>query len=124
MNKYNATKTTIKGIKFDSKIESQAYLFLLSKGIKFDLQPKIVLQDKFKGKQGNVRAITYIPDFVIYSDFGDGIIEKHYIDIKGVETAVFKLKRILFFTKLENEKYSYFYTIKTIKELENLLKKL
>jgi len=118
--KYNNTKTIVKGIKFDSILESQAYLLLTSKGLNFDLQPKIVLQEKFKGKQGNVRAITYIPDFVVYFQAIDGVVEKHYIDIKGMETAVFKLKRILFFKHLENEKYSYFYTVKTISELNKL----
>ena len=125
-NKYNATKTTIRGIKFDSKLESQAYLLLEHSKLDFDLQPKIVIQEKFKTKfSENVGAITYTPDFVIYSS-PDGITEKHYLDIKGMETTVFKLKAKMFKKKLEekSQQCNYFYTIKTLGELELLIKNL
>lgn len=124
-SKYGAIKTFTQGIKFDSKLESDGYLLLKSSKLEFDLQPKIVLQEKFKSKEGkNIGAITYTPDFVVYWTAEDQLAEKHYIDIKGMETTVFKLKKKLFLKKLENEKYSYFYTIKTPKELELLIKKI
>ena len=43
-NKYNATKTTIRGIKFDSKLESQAYLLLENFKLDFDLNFQKMLE--------------------------------------------------------------------------------
>ncbi len=82
-NKYNNIKTYIDGIKFDSKKEAVRYqdLKLMEKGkIITDLQ----LQYKFKFPPG----FAYIADF-LYKENGQWIAE----DVKGVQTAVFRLKK-------------------------------
>ena len=100
-NKYNAIKTIIDGIKFDSKKEAGRYLELkelqkLEKIIIIELQPKFLLQDGFKHNGKAIRAINYIADFS-YHDISSGklIIE----DVKGIQTDVFKLKHKLFLFK-------------------------
>lgn len=96
-NKYYAEKTTVDGIKFDSKREAQRYIFLKAREqngriTNLQLQPKFELQPKFKDKTGKThRAIHYIADFQYVED-GKTIIE----DAKGVKTAVFRLKMKLF----------------------------
>lgn len=97
MSKYNARKTTIDGIQFDSKAEGQYYLHLKEKQqrgeiLAFKLQPKFVLQESFKKDGKTYRAIEYTADFeVIHSDETIEII-----DVKGFETLDFKIKRKLF----------------------------
>lgn len=97
-NKYNNKKVKVDGIKFDSKHESEFYLHLkeLKKQGKvkdFELQPQFELQPKFTNVLGeNIRAITYKADFLVY--YPDG--RKEVIDVKGFETADFKLKKKLF----------------------------
>lgn len=97
-HKYGAQKTVVDGITFDSKREAQRYqeLLLLEQSHKIShllLQPKYTLQEAFTDKQGNKHgAITYKADFAYYDDLGFRIVE----DVKGVETAVFKLKKKLF----------------------------
>jgi hypothetical protein len=100
MSKYGARKTTIDGIKFDSKMESDYYLYL--KQMKeegqikdFSLQPKFLLQDKFEKHGKKFRAIYYISDFHVIYNNGSEVI----IDIKGKQTADFKIKKKLY-TKL------------------------
>lgn len=78
----------IDNIKFDSKVESDYYLYLLEQWIEHELQPKYILQESFKDYEGNnVRAIHYIADFA-YWDI--------VVDIKGMPTSDAKLKRKLF----------------------------
>lgn len=96
-NKYNNIKTTVDGIKFDSKKEADYYcqLKILKRAgeIKdFGLQPRYELQPTFKKNGTTHRAITYVADFVIVNN--DGTTE--IIDVKGVETQVFKIKKKLF----------------------------
>lgn len=96
-SKYNNEKTVVDGIKFDSKKEAEYYiqLKLLKKAgeIKdIGLQPKFELQPGFKKNGVTYRPITYIADFVITNN--DGTTE--IVDIKGVETQVFKIKKKLF----------------------------
>ena len=95
-NKYNNIKTIINGIKFDSKAESErsCELKLLEKAGQIHdlvLQPKFILQPSFKHDGKTNRAITYVADFS-YTEDGKSIVE----DVKGVETAVFKLKEKMF----------------------------
>lgn len=95
-NKYGNIKTIIDGIKFDSKAEAERYceLKLLEKAgvIKnLKLQPRFILQHSFKHEGKTVRAITYVADFQ-YTENGKEIVE----DVKGVETAVFKIKKKMF----------------------------
>lgn len=100
-SKYRNKKTEYAGIRFDSKREAERYaeLKLLEKAGEIshlELQPIIVLQEKFKYNGKTVRAITYRADFAYY----DHAIEKAVIeDVKGMETDVFKLKKKLFLKK-------------------------
>lgn len=87
-SKYWAEKNVVDGIKFDSKVESDYYLYLKSLGKEFTLQPKYLLQEKFINNQGeNIRPIHYVADFA-YDDI--------VVDIKGMPTSDAKLKRKLF----------------------------
>ena len=95
LSKYNANKTEVDGYVFDSKAESQYYEYLLklkAKGkiVNFEMQPQYILQPKYTKFGVNIRAITYIADFLIYHL--DGSTE--VIDIKGfaVPTATIKKK--------------------------------
>ena len=96
MNKYNATKTIVDGITFDSKKEARRYVILKqteTNGVisKLELQPKFILQEKFTKKGKKYHAITYKADFRYMFD-GREVIE----DVKGFMTETFKLKRKLF----------------------------
>ena len=96
-SKYNNKKTTIDGIKFDSKGEGRRYceLKLLEKAgaIKeLELQPKFELQPTFRKNGKTHRAITYTADFKYKDDKGKIIIE----DYKGMETQTFKMKKKMF----------------------------
>lgn len=87
VSKYGAKKITVDGIKFDSIMESDFYLLLKKKKIKFSLQPKFELQAGFKKKDKRYLAVNYIGDFRV----NDTII-----DVKGMKTPVFNLKKKLF----------------------------
>ena len=89
MNKYNNIKTVVDGIKFDSKREAVHYAYLKNlekRGIITDLQLQTKLDFKIDGK----KIFTYKPDFEYEDEYGH-----HYIDVKGVETPVFRLKKKL-----------------------------
>lgn len=117
-NKFHAKKTTIDGITFDSKIESEYYLYLKSlkeQGLVqgFEMQSTFILQEKFikfnnqiilgsdndfnklkrKYKLKTTPAITYKADFdVLYKDG-----TRQVVDIKGgVLTDTFKIKEKMF----------------------------
>jgi hypothetical protein len=91
-NKYHVAKKedrTLDGIVFASKAEMNRYAELkilqrVGEISKLKLQPKFLILGKVKGKG---RPIYYIGDFE-YWKLNDHIVE----DVKGVETAVFKLK--------------------------------
>jgi len=98
-SKYNNIKTIRGGIKFDSKKEANRYteLRLLEKAgkieylrtqVKFDLIPTIKRPSKTLSK------VTYTCDFM-YKEGSNTIVE----DVKGFETAVFKIKMRLFLLK-------------------------
>ena len=99
MNKYNAKKVEIDGIIFDSRAEGRFYehlLDLMHEGVveSFEMQKPYTLLDKFPHpKTGKtIRAIKYVPDFeVIYTD---GRVE--VVDVKGMQTDVFRMKCKLF----------------------------
>lgn len=115
--KYGAKKTIVDNIKFDSKMEAEYYLYLKdrkeNKEIKdFILQPSFILQEAFiivDGKSylssdenyNNLkkkfnppihRQIKYIADFLITFNDNSQIV----IDVKGRETADFKIKRKMY----------------------------
>lgn len=102
-NKYGNRKTTIDGITFDSKREAEYYMEL--KQLKaageikdFGLQPKYELQPKFKKNGKTYRPIDYYADFIV--DHNDGTTE--VIDIKGMETKDFKIKKKMFEYKYDD----------------------
>jgi hypothetical protein len=87
----------IEGIRFDSKMEAEYYLILkteLEKGsiASLTLQPKYILQDDPK--------IQYVADFEVMHLWG----EVETIDVKGMETPAFKMKKKLFAKVYEDRK--------------------
>ena len=95
--KYCSKKIEVNGIVFDSKIEANYYehlkWLLEHKEIKsFSLQPRYLLQEAFKKNGRTYRKIEYIADFEIHHL--DGSIE--VVDVKGMETEAFKIKKKLF----------------------------
>lgn len=101
-NKYGAKPMVIDGIRFDSTLEAEYYVYLkaLNKAgviAKLELQVKCELLPAQKhpvtGK--HIRAITYIADFRV--TYPDGSVE--YLDTKGYEKPEFKLKAKLFIAK-------------------------
>ena len=97
MTKYGAKKVVVDEIVFDSKMESQYYLYLKEKKgngeIKdFTLQPEFILQPKFEKQGRKYRPITYKADFkVIHND--DRV---EIIDVKGFTNQTFLLKEKMF----------------------------
>jgi len=97
MNKYNNKKVTVEGIKFDSLNESRFYEYLKQQQAEgairsFRLQPKYILQDKFKKNGVTYREITYSADFEVIEN--DGTTRVY--DVKGFVTETFALKKKLF----------------------------
>lgn len=102
-SKYGAQKTTVNGITFDSKKESERYasLLLLERaGVisNLKLQPRFLLQEGFVYQGHKERKIEYVADFQ-YEKNGEVIVE----DVKGMKTDVYKLKRKLFLFRYGNE---------------------
>ena len=86
MAKYKSIKTTVDGIKFDSKAEAEYYIHLLNLQKIGDvkiiaLQPRVYLTEA---------RILYKPDFLIVEN-GKPV----YIDVKGFITPVFAIKKRL-----------------------------
>lgn len=91
-NKYNAVKQTYKGYSYHSQAESRYAMYLDSllkkKEIKgWQKQKKIELYGENKSKICN-----YYIDFVV--EHNDGKTE--YVEVKGMETATWRLKWKLF----------------------------
>ena len=89
-SKYNAIKTIVDGITFDSKHEAERYrelrmLELCGKISSLELQPR------FDVIVNGIKVCRYYADFR-YID-GDGAIVVE--DAKGVKTAVYRLKKRL-----------------------------
>lgn len=104
-HKYNAKKVEIDGIAFDSQKEANYYcqLKLMKQAGEirdFTLQPKYELQPGFTKNGKKIRPITYIADFLI--TYNDGSTE--IVDIKGMETKDFKLKKKMFDYRYPNLK--------------------
>lgn len=96
-HKYGAKKTVVDGITFDSKAEARYYqeLKLLQRAgevKEIELQPRFLLQPSFKKDGKTVRAIHYVADFRV--TYKEGTVE--IIDVKGMETKDFKLKKKMF----------------------------
>jgi len=92
--KYGARSVEYKGLKFDSSMEFNFYIELLSqkeKGevLEIELQPVFILQEKFRYKNKAIRDIKYKSDFKVTYKDGTIII----FDVKGMPpTPEFKLK--------------------------------
>lgn len=94
--KYNAKKTVVDGITFDSKKEAARYsqLKLLEKtGVIYnlELQPRFLLQDKFRYKGEAFRKVEYIADFRYTDKTGATVVE----DVKGYKTETYNIKKKL-----------------------------
>ena len=102
--KYKNKKVVADGYSFDSIAERDYYYKLKNekatgKIIDFELQPKFVLQEKFKHRtEGNIREIAYIADFRVIPLNRD----EYIIDIKGMATA-----KALVFRKMFLKIYPY-----------------
>ena len=97
MNKYRNIKTTVNGIKFDSKKEAKRYCelnLLKGQGVIRDL----MLQPKFDIIINQKKIATYIADFK-YFDIGtfQWVIED--VKSKATKTPVYRLKKKI----LENQ---------------------
>lgn len=90
-NKYNAVKTTVDNIKFDSKKEASRYLQLKMLQ-KIEKIAGLKLQPVFDLSVNGMKICSYRADFK-YLDFetGETVIE----DVKGVKTPVYNLKKKL-----------------------------
>lgn len=91
MPKYHNRKTSVDGIRFDSKKEAKRYLelkILEKAGAIKDLRRQVPYVLINKSRYG--RAIKYVADFVYYED-NKLVVE----DVKGVKTPVYKLKKRL-----------------------------
>lgn len=97
MSKYNAKKTEIDGILFDSKKEANRYIelkWLQTSGLisNLELQIPYELIPKQKTPSGKaVRNAIYIADFRYRDRNGKTVVE----DVKGVRTDAYKLKKKL-----------------------------
>lgn len=94
-NKFNAKKTTVDGIEFDSAKESKRYAKLRDmadagkiQGLR--LQVPFELVPSFECDGVKYRGMKYVADFVYYRD-GKQVVE----DVKGVKTPEYKLKKKL-----------------------------
>lgn len=96
-SKYNNKKVTLDDITFDSKIEASYYEHLKQleqQGIisEFLMQKEYIVFEGYTKDGKKVLPIKYKADFEVH--YPDNRIE--VIDIKGFETADFKLKKKLF----------------------------
>jgi hypothetical protein len=96
-SKYKSKKVEVDGHVFDSQIEARYYEQLKwlqehNQILFFRLQPRYLLQEAFQKNGKTFRKIEYIADFEVHHL--DGSIE--VIDVKGMETEAFKIKRKLF----------------------------
>lgn len=95
-HKYNARKTTVDGVTFDSQREAEYYCELKIRARageigSFELQPEFLLQEAFFHDGKLIRAITYRADFkIIHLDGREQIV-----DVKGHKTKEYQIKKKL-----------------------------
>lgn len=94
-SKYNARKTVIDGIEFDSAKEAKRYTRLrdLERSGKIQglrLQVPFEILPSFECDGVKYRGMSYVADFVYYRD-GKVVVE----DCKGFKTAEYKMKKKL-----------------------------
>lgn len=98
MSKYNAQKTTVDGITYDSRKEAQRaqeLRLMLKAGIISNLREQVPYEliPAQKNEYGKVieRAVIYKADFVYDDEKGKTVVE----DTKGVRTKEYIIKRKL-----------------------------
>ena len=89
-NKFGAVKTEIDGISFASKKEASRYseLVLLLKDKKIDA---LMLQTPFLITLNGIKICKYLADFTYTDQQG----KFHVEDVKGMRTAIYRLKKKL-----------------------------
>lgn len=102
--KYGNKKVVRDGNTFDSAMEAKYYDYLKhlqTQGIvtSFELQPRFVLLPKFEKNDKKYREIGYTADFTVH--YADGHTE--VVDIKGMVTQQFELRRKLFEYRFPHE---------------------
>lgn len=103
MSKYHSKKREVDGIIFASKKEADYYcelkmLRMVGEVKDFDIQVPFELQESFRYAGKAIRPIKYIADFVV--EYKDG--RKEVVDVKGMRTDVYKLKKKLLLHKYPN----------------------
>lgn len=89
-SKYKAVKTVVDGITFASKREAYYYR-LYSKMQEAGMIKNLKMQTSIPFKLNGEKIFTYKPDF----EYDDSDGKHHYIDVKGVSTPLFRLKKKL-----------------------------
>lgn len=108
MSKYNNRKTVVDGIVFDSKKEAEYYCelelrFRAGDILGYELQPEFILQEAFTDSMGTKhRAIKYRADFRIMHT----VHVQEVVDVKGVKTKEYQLKKKLFLAKYPQYKFT------------------
>lgn len=111
-NKMHNTETVVDGKKFQSKLEARYYKKLIALKAageieELELQPKLPLQPGFDDKNGEHHyPISYYPDFRIV--WKDG--KEEYVDTKGHQTQVYKIKKKLMLFKYPDINFREVYT--------------
>lgn len=118
----NATAVSEDGIDFRSKAERTFYQLIKNTDLDFQYEPKaLILLDGFypkvwyegtKEHKEKVRNMTYTPDFIIKSKGHMFLIE-----IKGLCTDRYIVKRKLLLDKLKNESHIHFFEVHTKKDM-------
>ena len=103
MNKFHAEKCYAFGIKFDSKVEMERYLYLRDRQSKGEIsglecQHKFTIIEPQNYGRKRLQAATYIADFVYYEK-GKMIVEDVKGYKKGVAYQYFVLKKKLMLQK-------------------------
>lgn len=109
----NATKCEYNGVKFDSILEKDFYLYCTNNNIRFKHQVTYELQEEFVCAGAKIRKITWTPDF----DFGTFII-----DTKGFAPQQVILKIKMFMYKYSKPVYI-FKTKKDFYKIHELINK-
>ena len=94
-SKYGNVKVKLDGYTFDSKRESEYWMVYKVDPTVSDVvvHPRFEITPKYTNAEGvKRRAQHYVADFLV--TYHDG--KEEIVDVKGVETPVFKIKRVLF----------------------------
>jgi hypothetical protein len=115
-SKYGAKRVEIDGHKFSSRMEGERYKILRDAVgntiCELELQPRFILQDKFRYRDENIRAIEYVADFRYTMGLGrpGETCYKVCEDVKGFILPEFKLK-----LKIWKKLYGHLYEFRIVK---------